>query len=145
MSRFVAVIQAITLKRVEPVGKAVVPSLAIVAALLQGGCSTFHAYDGESRSRDDVAHIAGDWRLSAGAPLSIFLRQVDDLDVSSRYIAVDLLPGEHRLLVDCTVNATKHTSRHVLNVDVGQGRYKLVADTLPGNRECGDVSLVQTD
>jgi hypothetical protein len=145
MNKVSVVAEAIQLKLARPTRKVIVTGLAFVAMLLQGGCSTFHAYEGESRSRDEVAHIAGDWRLSAGAPLSIFLRQVDDLNVGARYVAVDLLPGEHRLLIDCTVNATKHTSRHVLNIDVGQGHYKLVADTLPGNRECGEVSMERVD
>jgi hypothetical protein len=132
-------------KRVGKMNRMLLGSAGIVAIALQGGCFTMRAYDGESRSRDELAHIVGDWRLTAGAPLSVILRRVDDLDVGLRYSGVDLAPGQHHLLVDCTVNATKRISRHNLDVEVYEGRYKLVADTQPGNRECSEVRLVSAN
>jgi hypothetical protein len=57
-----------------------------------------------------------------------------------------VLPGEHSLLIDCTVTESKQTRRHHLDVDVDAGvKYRLVANTGPGNRECTDVQLVATN
>ena len=118
----------------------------MVALLSAGGCSTMQAYEGESRGRDELAHIAGDWRVRAGAPLSVNLRRVDENDIGLRYSAADVLPGKHRLLVDCTVSATHRISRHELNVELDAGaRYRLIADTAPGNRECDTVRLERYD
>ncbi len=114
--------------------------------LALAGCSTMQAYEGERRSRNDLAHIVGDWRLRAGAPLSVILRRVDEIEVGLRYSAAGVLPGQHQLLVDCTVAATGHISRYELDVEVDAGaRYRLVADTAAGNRECGAVQLERLD
>lgn len=116
--------------------------LSAGVCLMLVGCSTMRAYDGESRSQDELVRISGDWRVRAGAPISIILRQVDDFDVGVRYNAVDVLPGKHRVLADCQVAATKRISRHELNVEVYAGeRYRLAADIGPGNRECAAVKL----
>jgi hypothetical protein len=66
---------------------------------------------------------------------------VDGLAVDVRYSAVDLLPGIHTLLVDCSLLGGS-VSRHRLNVDVvADRRYMIVAETGPGNRECAEVRL----
>jgi hypothetical protein len=107
---------------------------------------TQQSYDGEKRSRDDVAHISGDLRFTAGAPLSALLRQVDGRDLSVGENAVDVLPGSHRLLVDCRIQETDSTTRHSLDVEVSAGRrYKLVAETGAGLRECTSVRLEAVD
>ena len=121
---------------------------ALLVGLMLSGCATMRAYDGESRTDEELAHIAGDLRVRSGAPLSLILRRVDENDVGLRYSGVEVLPGQHRLLVDCTVSATAgmadHVSRHELNVELYAGaRYRLVADTGPGNRECTSVRLEQ--
>lgn len=114
--------------------------------LLCGGCMTQQIYDGEKRSRDDVAHISGDLRFTAGAPLSALLRQVDGRDLGVGENAVDVLPGSHRLLVDCRIRETDSTTRHSLEVEVSAGRrYKLVAETGAGLRECTSVRLEAVD
>lgn len=107
-------------------------------------CEALRTYEGTHRPADEIARISGDLRFRAGAPISVILRRVDEFDLGLRYSGADLLPGKHHLLVDCTVTETGHVSRHHLDVDVDAGsRYKLVANTLPGNRECSDVQLVE--
>jgi hypothetical protein len=114
----------------------------LLVGLMLSGCGTMQAYDGEKRTRDELAHIVGDWRVRAGGPLSLILRRVDENDVGLRYSGADVLPGTHRLLVDCTVSETGRVSRHELNVELFEGvKYRLRADTGPGNRECSDVRL----
>lgn len=104
------------------------------------------AYDGERRTDEELAHIMGDLRVSAGEPLSLILRRVDENDLGLRYSDAAVLPGMHRLLVDCTVLATDKVSRHELNVELYAGaRYRIRAETGPGNRECSAVRLEQVD
>ncbi len=107
------------------------------------GCQSLQAYEGRKLRSDEVAQVDGDLRLS-GAPLFVILRRVDDLDLSVLQSSVKLLPGEHDVLIDCTVTESKHTSRHHLTIDVEAGRsYRFVADTAPGNRQCSVVRLVE--
>lgn len=120
--------------------------MQLAAMLLCGGCMTQQSYDGAKLPRDDVAHISGDLRFTAGAPLSVLLRQVNGRALSVGESAVDVLPGTHRLLVDCRIRETDSTTRHSLEVDVSAGgRYKLVAETGPGLRECTSVRLEAAD
>ena len=121
------------------------PLSIVVIGLTLAGCGSVRIYEGPSRSARDVAHIAGDSRI-AGAPLSVILRQVDDQDLGLLYSGVEVLPGEHSLLIDCTVTESKQTSRHHLDVDVDAGvKYRIVGTTGPGNRECTDVQLISTN
>jgi hypothetical protein len=121
------------------------PLSVVIIGLTLAGCASVRSYEGPSRPARDVAHIAGDSRI-AGVPLSVILRRVDDRDVGLLYNGVEVLPGEHTLLIDCTVTESKQTSRHHLDVDVDAGvKYRLVAATGPGNRECMDVQLVTTN
>ena len=118
--------------------------LLAFALVLQQGCMTLKAYDGSSRPATELARVQGDYKVRAGAPVSLLLRQVDGLAVDVRYSAVDLLPGNHSLLIDCAVNGAA-ASRHRLQVDlVAARRYVIVAETGPGNRECTDVRLIVT-
>ena len=106
------------------------------------GCMTAQSYDGERRAPDEVAHIAGDLQVTAGAPMSLILRQVDGQTLSISQSAVEVLPGTHTLLVDCRLQETQSVSRHSIEVEVYAGRrYRLVAETGPGMRECTDVRL----
>ena len=114
----------------------------VVTLLSIGGCMTAQNYDGPQLPRDEVARISGDFRISAGAPISVILRQVDGRTLSAGANAVDVLPGEHTLLVDCKIAETASINRHSLKVDVVPGaRYRLVAETAPGLRECSAVHL----
>jgi len=114
--------------------------LALVAAC--SGCGTAQFYGGPRRDSDDVAHISGDLRVTAGAPVSVILRQVDGQRLGLGQNAVDVLPGKHELLVDCQIAETQSVSRHSIQVEVWPGRrYRLRAETGAGLRQCTDVTL----
>lgn len=99
-------------------------------------------YDGPKRDRDEVARISGDPVISAGAPISVVLRQVDGHDIGVTQTAVEVLEGKHQLLVDCRIAETKRVSRHSLDVEVyGGSKYRLRAETGPALRECTSVTL----
>jgi hypothetical protein len=114
----------------------------IASLLLLAGCMTFKGYEGPRLPLDEVARVQGDYKMRAGAPVSLLLRQVDGLTVDVRFSEVDLLPGTHSLLIDCVV-AGGAGGRHRLEVDLAAGRrYVIVSETGPGNRECTDVRLI---
>jgi hypothetical protein len=120
--------------------------VALTVVLACSGCATAQLYDGPRRSADEVAHIAGDLRINAGSPLTVVLRQVDETPLNIGQNSVDILPGKHRLLVDCRIAETEHVSRHAVDVEVDSGRrYKLVAEAGPGLRECTQVTLQTVD
>ena len=121
------------------------PLVIVSVSLTLFGCQSLRGYEGPHRPTRDLAHIAGDSRI-AGAPLSVILRRVDEQDLGLLQSSVEVLPGEHNLLIDCTVTESKQTSRHHLDVEVDAGvKYRLVANTGAGNRECIDVQLVRAD
>ena len=116
--------------------------VALLVVLACNGCATAQLYDGPRRSADEVAHISGDLRINAGSPLTVVLRQVDETPLNIGQNSVDILPGKHRLLVDCRIAETENVSRHAVEVEVASGRrYKLVAEAGPGLRECTQVTL----
>jgi hypothetical protein len=122
--------------RLSPVG-------LVCIGLMLGACESVHLYEGKQRSSEQLAQITGDTRLSGSLPLTIVIRKVDDEELGLRYRGAYVLPGEHDLLIDCTVTESKRTSRHHLHVDVDAGvKYRLVADTGEGNSTCLDVQLV---
>jgi hypothetical protein len=116
--------------------------VALGCVLLMGGCTAVQLYDGERREPDEVARISGDLRVTAGAPVSVILRQVDGRTLNVGQHTVEVLPGTHSLLADCRIAETQRVSRHVIEADVSAGRrYRLVAEVAPGLRECTDVTL----
>jgi hypothetical protein len=120
--------------------------LVLTVFLACSGCATAQLYDGPRRSPGEVAHITGDLRINAGSPLTVVLRQVDETALNIGQSSVDVLPGKHRLLVDCRIAETQSVSRHAVDVEVSAGaHYKLVAETGPGLRECTDVTLQTVD
>ena len=123
--------------KLSPIGVVV-----LCAAFLQAGCMTLRAYDGPRQSKNEVAHVSGDLRFRAGAPVSVLLRKVDDRDLDPRYNAVDVLPGKHTLLVDCQVAETHSVARFPLEMYLEPGTsYALEAETGPGNRSCENVRV----
>jgi hypothetical protein len=119
---------------------------AFMVGLMLAACQSLKTYDGPKLPRDEVARIWGDLRISAGAPMSLILRRVGAMDLGLRYRGVNVLPGQHDVLIDCTVTESRHISRHHLTVEVAAGRtYRFEADTSPGNRECANVRLVESD
>lgn len=116
--------------------------LAVFVAVLCAGCMTQQGYEGEKRPPDEVAHISGDLRITAGVPLSVILRKVDDHTLGVNESGIDVLPGHHTLLADCLIRETGTTTRQSIEVEVGAGQhYKLVAETGPGLRECTSIRL----
>jgi hypothetical protein len=110
------------------------------------GCMTQQSYEGPKLPADEVARISGDLRVTAGAPMSVILRKVDDRVLGLSENGVDVLPGPHRLLVDCLIRETGGSSRHSIDAEVSAGRrYKLVADFEPGLRGCESVRLEVRD
>lgn len=103
-------------------------------------------YDGPRRDRDEVARISGDPVVTAGSPITVVLRQVDDREIGLTQTSVEVLEGRHSVLVDCRIAETKSVSRHSLDVEVFGGRhYRLRPQTGPGLRECTGVSLEAVD
>lgn len=114
---------------------------ALVVGL--GGCFSLRAYD-HAELGEMPAHIKGDYRVSAGTPVQVLLRSVDDRPLEFWQHAADVLPGQHRLLVDCNVTEGQHLSRHELNVDVEAGvTYRLKADAT-SQSGCSNVYLEET-
>lgn len=122
-----------------------VASTLAMACSVQG-CMTAQTYEGERRARDEVARITGDLRVTAGAPISVLLRRVDEQVLTVSQSSVDVLPGKHTLLVDCRVQETGSVTRYSLEQDFFAGRtYRLVAETGPGLRECTAVRIEASD
>ena len=120
--------------------------VALALVLACSGCATAQLYDGPRLGTDDIAHITGDLRINAGSPLTVVLRRVDATPLSVGQNSVDVLPGAHRLLVDCRIAETESVSRHSIEVEVAAGRrYRLVGETGPGLRECTQVTLQTVD
>lgn len=125
--------------------RAVALANTCMLVLACASCTTAQMYDGARRERDDVARISGDYMITAGAPVSVILRQVDGRTLSLGQHAVDVLPGPHRLLVDCRVAETDSVTRHEIEAEVAAGRqYRLAAQTAPGLKGCSDVTLEAT-
>lgn len=120
-------------------------SLLIVVPLC-GGCASTQLYEGAKRDRNEVARISGDPVITAGSPITVVLRRVDEHDIGITQTSVEVLEGEHELLVDCRLAENKSVSRHALKVNVYGGRkYRLRPETGPGLRECTSVTLEAVD
>ena len=120
-------------------------SLVVIAPLC-GGCLSTQLYDGAKRDRNEVARITGDPVIPAGSPITVVLRRVDEHDINFTQTSVEVLEGEHDLLVDCRLAENKSVSRHALKVTVYGGRkYRLRPESGPGLRGCSDVSLEAVD
>lgn len=102
---------------------------------------TLHAYDGAKQPKTELATIKGDYRVTAGVPVSLFLRRVDERVVDWFHNAVALEPGKHELLVDCVVSESQSQTRYAIDIDVDAGAYRLKPDMAPGNRSCENVHL----
>lgn len=119
---------------------------SVLAAVICAGCATGRSYEGERLGRDEVAKISGDLRVTAGAPVSVILRKVDNYELGIGENSVEVLPGKRQLLVDCRIAETSSTTRLNIEAEVYAGeRYRLVAETGPGLRECASVSLELVD
>ena len=113
---------------------------------LCGGCLSTQLYEGAKRDPNEVARITGDPIITAGSPITVVLRRVDEQDIGLTQTSVEVLEGEHELLVDCRLAENKSVSRHSLKVTVYGGRkYRLRPESGPGLRGCSEVSLEAVD
>jgi hypothetical protein len=121
---------------------------AVVAAavsLVLCACAAGRAYEGPDRDSDELARIVGDPRITAGSPVTVILRKVDDYELGLNERSVDVLPGKHTLVVDCRIAETGSISRFSIDAEVYEGvSYRLVAETGPALRSCSEVRLERT-
>jgi uncharacterized lipoprotein len=118
----------------------ILQAAALAGALCLSGCGTLRAYDGERLAADDYAVVRADPSVSAGLPVQVILRKVDDYDVPVTRTAVELRPGSHSFLVDCRVPEAGEVTRFAITAEVAPGgRYRLVADATA--RGCRGVAL----
>ncbi len=116
--------------------------LAIAAIIGLPGCMSLRAYDGKKLDADSVAVVKGDYKVRAGAPMSLLLRKADEYPVDVRYSSVELLPGVHTLLIDCQIAGSGSVSRHSIEAELEAGvKYRIVGESGLGNRDCQNVHL----
>lgn len=113
--------------------------VGLVAATL-AACGSLQAYEGERLGAGEAAIVHADPSVSAGLPVEVILRKVDDFEVPVNKTSVELRPGQHRFVVDCRVREAGVVTRFVLDEEVvAGGSYRLVADA--SSRGCQSVEL----
>ena len=114
--------------------------IAAFVVAISGGCATEKAYEGPALPKSERAIVHADPALSAGLPVSLRLRQVDEREVPLTASSVELPPGKHVLLVDCRVSESGATERFTVAVELEPGGdYRLVATA--STRNCEAVTL----
>ena len=114
--------------------------IAALVVVMNGGCATEKAYEGPRLPAAERAVVHADPALSAGLPVSLRLRQVDQREVPLSASSVELPPGAHVLLVDCRVSESGATRRFTVPVELEPGGdYRLVATA--SARNCEAVTL----
>lgn len=99
------------------------------------------AYEGTRLPAGERAVVHADPSVSAGLPVEVILRKVDDFEVPVSSASVELRPGAHRFIVDCRVPEAGVVTRFVIDAEVAAGgRYRLVADATA--RGCRSVELL---
>jgi hypothetical protein len=117
------------------------PGTIVALVALLAGCATERFYDGRTLAPEDLAIVRADPVVSAGLPVQIRLRRVNEREVRFATSRVELPPGKHSLLVDCRVAESGSMRRFTVEADLeAGGRYRLVADTTA--RNCEAVALV---
>lgn len=117
-------------------------AIALVCAMLLA-CSTQQAYSGAARPAEEVALIKGDpkFRLT---PVAAYLRSVDGGVLGDTQSSVQVLPGEHELVVDCVVSSSGDRQRIRLQIVVQAGeRYRLEPQLVGANQSCETVRLIK--
>ena len=116
------------------------PLACATLAAVTAGCGSLRAYEGERLPAGERAVVRADPALSAGLPVEVILRKVDDYEVPVGRRSVELAPGSHRFVVDCRVPEAGVVTRFVLDEEVeAGGSYRLVADATA--RGCREVVL----
>lgn len=114
--------------------------LLFTAAVWIAGCGTLQAYEGPRLDAGERAIVRADPSVSAGLPVEVILRRVNDFEVPVRKTAVELPPGTHRFVVDCRVREAGVVARFVIDAEVEAGAsYRLVAEATA--RGCSEVTL----
>jgi hypothetical protein len=112
----------------------------LLLTLLLAGCATERAYDGPRLPPEERAVVRADPAVSAGLPVQLRLRQVDERSIPLSASAVELPPGPHVLLVDCRMAENGSTQRFTLDVELQPGgEYRLLA--VASARNCEAVEL----
>lgn len=116
--------------------------ILLTTAFVCSGCATVNLTDDGETTKDSVARISGDYRVTAGLPVTVTLRSVDGKGLKFWQNGANVNSGKHRLLVDCRVAATEKLARYELNVTVYAGeRYGFVATATP-REGCTEVKFV---
>ncbi len=109
--------------------------------VLVAGCATERLYPGPPLPAAERAVVRADPALSAGLPVTLRLRRVDGNEVPLTAFRVELAPGAHELLVDCSVRESGSVRRFTLAVALEPGaRYRLEAEA--DARNCEAVRLI---
>jgi hypothetical protein len=112
----------------------------VAVACLAAGCGSLRAYEGPALPAGETARVAADPAFSAGLPVQVLLRKVDDVEVPASRRAVELRPGPHVFVVDCRIAETGTSTRFLLEAEVVAGAsYRLVAEASAGG--CERVAL----
>lgn len=117
------------------------PGTILAVAALLAGCATVRLYDGPPLAPDERAIVRADPAVSAGLPVQVRLRRVNDREVRISANRVELPPGKHQILVDCRVEESGSVRRFTVEADLeAGGRYRLVANA--SARNCEAVALI---
>jgi hypothetical protein len=118
----------------------VLAAATLGATLGVAGCGHLQAYEGARLSKADRAVVRADPSVSAGLPVQVILRKVDEYEVPVSKTVVELQPGRHSFLVDCRVPEAGVVTRFAIEAEVvAGGSYRLVADAT--SRGCREVVL----
>ena len=103
--------------------------MATLACAILTACGSYRAYEGPALPRAERARVAADPSFSAGLPVQVILRKVNDREVPLGRSAVELPPGRHALVVDCRLAETGSTTRFAFEAEVeAGGQYRLEAE-----------------
>lgn len=103
--------------------------MATLACAILPACGSYRVYEGPALPRAERARIAADPSFSAGLPVQVILRKVNDRQVPLGRTAVDLPAGRHLIVVDCRLAEAGSTTRFALEAEVEAGaEYRLEAE-----------------
>lgn len=104
-------------------------AFVVPACLALSACGSYRIHEGPTRPSGEWARVAADPSFSAGLPVQVILRKVNDREVPLGRSAVELAPGRHVFVVDCRLAETGSTTRFALEAEVeARGRYRLEAE-----------------
>ncbi len=116
----------------------------IAPVVLLAACGTVRGYDGPALPPGELATVTGDPPVSAGLPLQVILRKVDEREIPFGRTRVELAPGTHVFVVDCKVAESGSSIRFAIEEELSAGAaYRLEADAT--SRGCEAVRLRRTD